>query len=134
MYPVCLELHNAVGAAEGRESGGGIRQVEDLGIAVVGLVLALEPSNERIQGDFLKTVLWRAAPGGIAAACCGAISTGMVSAGWPRELCSTLATLSTGTVCYFVLVRTCLPLTRTRFLLLVAVGALFAGAFLSKSR
>ena len=104
--------------------------ISSLMIGLPGFVLALEPSEERIRGNFLKTVLLRALPGGVAAACCAALSMAMSPIlGWPRELCSTLATLSAGFVCWLVLLRTCLPLNLTRKILLAVVIGAFAGAF-----
>ena len=104
--------------------------ISSLMIGLPGFVLALEPSEERIRGNFLKTVLLRALPGGVAAACCAALSMAMSPIlGWPRELCSTLATLSAGVVCWLVLLRTCLPLNLTRKILLAVVIGAFAGAF-----
>ena len=104
--------------------------ISSLMIGMPGFVLALEPSGERIRGDFLRTVLFRALPGGVAAACCATVAMAMTWAGWPRELCSTLATLIAGTVCYMVLVRTCLPLNKTRAALIAAVAAAFVLAIL----
>ena len=109
--------------------------ISSLMIGLPGFVLALEPSEERIRGNFLKTVLLRALPGGVAAACCAALSMAMAPVfGWPRDLCSTLATLSAGAVCWLVLLRTCLPLNMTRKILLAVVIAAFAGAFLLLGR
>ena len=104
--------------------------ISSLMIGLPGFVLALEPSGERIRGSFLRTVLVRALPGGIAAACCAAVAMAMTWAGWPRDLCSSLATLSAGTVCYIVLFRTCLPLNRIRIVLMLLVAAAFALSFL----
>ena len=104
--------------------------ISSLMIGFPGFVLALEPSGERIQGDFLRTVLFRALPGGIAAACCAAVAMAMTWNEWPRDLCSSLATLVAGTVCFIVLLRTCLPLNRIRIALLAAVYVAFALAFL----
>ena len=105
--------------------------ISSLMIGIPGFFLALEPSVERIRGSFLKTVLFRALPGGIAAACCAAIAMAMRPlAGWPPELCSTLATLAAGTVCWLVLLRTCLPPNRLRIALLAGSVLLFALAFL----
>ena len=105
--------------------------ISSLMIGLPGFVLALEPSEERIRGNFLKTVLLRALPGGVAAACCAAFSMALSAVfGWPKDLCSTLATLSAGALCWLVLLRTCLPLNMTRRILLAAVAAAFAGAFL----
>ena len=81
--------------------------ISSLMIGLPGFVLALEPSGERIRGRFLRNVLLRALPGGIAAACCAAVAMAMSWFGWPVELCSTLATLAAGTVCWMVLCRTC---------------------------
>ena len=83
--------------------------ISSLMIGMPGFVLALEPSSERIQGSFLRTVLYRALPGGISAAVCASVAMYMSRTGWPLDLCSTLAVLSAGTVCWFVLLRTCLP-------------------------
>lgn len=104
--------------------------VSSLMIGFPGFVLALEPSGERIRGSFLRTVLFRALPGGIAAACCATVAMAMTWAGWPRELCSTLATLSAGTVCWMVLLRTCRPFNTIRRILLAVVAAAFALAYL----
>lgn len=104
--------------------------ISSLMIGFPGFVLALEPSGERIRGNFLKTVLLRALPGGLAAACCAAVAMAMVWAGWPRELCSTVATLTAGTVCWLVLLRACLPVNAVRAALLAVVAAGFALSFL----
>ena len=104
--------------------------ISSLMIGFPGFVLALEPSEERIRGRFLRTVLLRALPGGIAAACCAAIAMAMTWRGWPRDLCSTLATLTAGIICWMVLVRTCLPFNRIRIALLAVVGSAFILAYL----
>ena len=104
--------------------------ISSLMIGLPGFVLALEPSSERIQGSFLRTVLFRALPGGISAAICASAAMYMSRTGWPLDLCSTLALASAGTVCWLVLLRTCLPLNRVRLALLVIVAAAFTLAFL----
>ena len=104
--------------------------ISSLMIGLPGFVLALEPSGERIQGSFLRTVLFRALPGGVAAACCASVAMMMTWNGWPRDLCSTLATLVAGAVCFMVLFRTCLPLNRIRILLLAVVSVAFLLAFM----
>ena len=108
--------------------------ISSLMIGFPGFVLALEPSEERIRGNFLRTVLMRALPGGVAATVCAALSMALERFGWPAELCSTLATLSAGTVCFLVLFRTCMPLNRTRYILLAVVAAGFVLAFLLLGR
>ena len=108
--------------------------ISSLMIGIPGFVLALEPSSERISGSFLRTVLLRALPGGIAAALCASIAMAMTWAGWPRDLCSTVATLAAGTVCWMVLLRTCIPFNRVRRILLAAVAAAFILAYLTLGR
>ena len=104
--------------------------ISSLMIGVPGFVLALEPSGERIRGSFLKTVLLRALPGGIAAALCASVAMAMTWAGWPRDLCSTLATMIAGTVCWLVLLRTCIPFNRIRGLLVAVMAAAFVLVYL----
>ncbi len=100
--------------------------ISSLTVGIPGFFLALEPSEERVKGSFLKTVLYRALPGGIAVALCAVLS--MIIA--KPEMQSTLATLAAGVVGFVVLLRTCLPLNNRRIILLVAVAAAFAGAVL----
>ena len=104
--------------------------ISSLMIGFPGFVLALEPSGERISGGFLHTILVRALPGGIAAAVCAAVAMSMTWGGWPRELCSTLATISAGAVCWMVLIRTCIPFNRIRGLLVGTVMTAFVLACL----
>ena len=105
--------------------------VSTLMIGVPGFFLALEPSRERIRGRFLRTVLFRSMPGGIAAAICCAVSVSMHAlAGWTPEVCNTLAVLSAGGVLWLVLLRTCLPLNPLRLALLLAMGVVFILAVL----
>ena len=108
--------------------------ISSLMIGLPGFVLALEPSSERIRGSFLRTVLFRALPGGISAAVCASVAMYMSRNGWPIDMCSTLAVLSAGTVCWFVLLRTCIPFNRIRLALLITVAAAFGLSFLVLDR
>ena len=107
--------------------------ISGLMIGFPGFVLALEPSEERIRGEFLRTVLLRALPGGAAVALCATLA--MLMSGWfgfSREECETIATLVAGIICYAVLIRTCIPVNRLRagMLALVAIGFVLAYLFL----
>ena len=94
--------------------------VSCLTVGLPSFLLAFEPSDERIRGDFLKTVLTRAIPGGLAVALCAAVCMHMQgSFGLTYEQCSTVATLIAGAVGLIVLLRACLPLNKIR-------GAVFA--------
>ena len=99
--------------------------ISSLTVGIPGFFLALEPCRERIRGSFLRTVLMRALPGGTAVTLCAALSMNLVSFGWSRELCSTVATIIAWFVGFLVLLRTCLPLNRNRAVLLAAMAAAF---------
>ena len=97
--------------------------VSGLTVGIPGFFLALEPSEERIRGNFLRTVLMRALPGGVAVALCALAAMSLTWFGWPESLCSTLSTMLAGAVGFVVLTRTCLPLNLHRGVL---VGVLIA--------
>ena len=106
--------------------------VSVLTVGVPSFFLALEPSNERITGNFLRTVLQRAIPGGLAVSVCATIAMLFVNAGWDVNLCKTIATLIAGAVGLLVLLRACLPLNRNRALIcsLMLIGFLLAAIIL----
>ncbi len=99
--------------------------ISSLTVGIPGFFLALEPCRERIRGRFLRTVLMRALPGGVAVSLCAAAAMILVRFGWSREICSTVATLSAWFVGFLVLLRTCQPLNRNRAILLAGVAAAF---------
>ncbi len=100
--------------------------ISSLTVGIPGFFLALEPCRERIHGNFLRTVLFRALPGGAAVTLCAALAMNLTHFGWVREECSTIATIVAWFVGFLVLLRTCLPLNRNRTVLLAAVAAAFA--------
>ena len=104
--------------------------VSSLTVGIPGFFLALEPCHERVRGNFLRTVLMRALPGGVAVTLCAALAMIMAQFGWSREMCSTVATMVAWFVGFLVLLRTCLPLNRNRAILLGAMAAAFAGVVL----
>lgn len=106
--------------------------VSTLTVGVPSFFLALEPSNERISGSFLKTVLTRAIPGGLAVAVSATVSMLMVNAGWNVDVCKTVATYIAGVVGLTVLFRACLPLNRNRSMIVgvMTVAFVLASMFL----
>ena len=108
--------------------------VSSLMVGIPGFFLALEPNDERVKGDFLKTILGNALPGGIAVTVCASAAMALSGMGWDRSMCSTIATILAGIVSYTVLALTCMPLNRLRTALLAAMGAAFvlACVFLKK--
>ena len=104
--------------------------ISSLTVGIPGFFLALEPCRERIRGRFLRTVLLRALPGGVAVTLCAALAMNLTHVGWEPAACSTLATLVAWFVGFLVLLRTCLPLNRNRSILLASIAALFAAVML----
>ncbi len=104
--------------------------ISSLTVGIPGFFLALEPCNERIRGKFLRTVLFRALPGGVAVTLCAALAMNLVHIGWTSDECSTVATIVAWFVGWLVLLRTCLPLNRNRAVLLAAMAGVFVGAVL----
>lgn len=104
--------------------------ISTLTVGIPSFFLALEPNNERITGNFLKTVLQRAIPGGAAVAVCASVSMLFIRAGWPVALCKTLATYVAGAVGLMVLLRSCLPLNRNRTVIVSVMSAAFVLAAL----
>lgn len=104
--------------------------VGSLTIGIPSFFLALEPNNTRAQGSFLRTVLLRAVPGAAAVTICAIASMVCRSFGWSEAACSTLATLSAGTVGILMLLNVCRPLTKLRALLVAAMTVGFVGAVL----
>ena len=94
-------------------------------VGVPGFFLALEPSRERIRGHFLKNVIRRALPGGVAVAVCASMAMGLTAVGWNRDICSTIATLLAGWISFAVLARTCWPLNWLRAAVLAGSATCF---------
>ncbi len=99
-------------------------------VGMPSFFLALEPCDERVKGDFLRKVLLRALPGGLAVALCACLSMQLGAFGLEKEIFPTIATLCAATVSYIVLVRVSIPLSRLRMVVLAAVPVLFAAAVL----
>lgn len=104
--------------------------ISTLTVGIPSFFLALEPNNERITGNFLRTVLQRALPGGAAVALCAAVAMLFIRAGWPLELCKTLSTYVAGAVGLLVLLRSCLPLNRNRAVIVSVMACAFVLAAL----
>ena len=100
-------------------------------VGIPGFFLALEPSSERISGDFLITVLRRALPGGAAVAICAGAVMALTSRGWDTGVCRTIVTYVTGVICLEVLFLACRPFSRNRIFTAAGAGVLFAFAALN---
>ena len=101
--------------------------VSALTIGAPSFFLALEPNSERVRGNFLKTVLLRALPGGLAVTIAAAVSS-MLGAFWPKEVCSTVATLAAGITGLLMLLNVCLPFTKLRAIVFGTMCVLFTAA------
>ena len=94
-------------------------------VGVPGFFLALESSRERIQGDFLRTVLSRALPGGSAVALSATLAMMLTRSGWSAETCSTLATGIAGIIGILALTRISWPLNCPRSCILTGAAISF---------
>lgn len=105
--------------------------ISSLMIGFPSFVLALEPSSERITGDFLKKVLLRAIPGAVSVTVCATLA--MLCAGlfgWAESACATIAVIVSGFACLVVLLNTCSPFNRLRLVLSVGMAICFITAVL----
>ena len=111
--------------------------VSGLTVGIPGFFLSLEPSRERIKGDFLRNVILRALPGGTAIAVGALLAMHLTAYGFSESMCSTVATWMAGLICALVLWRTCIPLNPRRgavaaasTIAFVVTAALFGRVFL----
>lgn len=101
--------------------------VSTLTIGIPAFFLALEPNGDPIRGQFLATVLSRAVPGALAVVASAALAMSLQLLGFPLAACSTLATYAAGFVGFVVLVKTALPLTMRRRLLIGTLALAYVG-------
>ena len=101
-----------------------------LTIGCPSFFLALEPSQERARGSFLRRVLLRAAPAACAVSCCAIAAMVTNRHGVPYDHASTLAALAAGSLGLLNLILSCRPFTKLRALLCGLMGLAFVGAVL----
>ena len=106
--------------------------VSMLTVGAPSFFLALEPSNERASGHFLKRVLLRAAPGAAGVVICALSAMIADYFGTPDEIASTMAVLSAGVIGLGNLILNCRPFSKLRIAVcvLMSVGFVCAVAFL----
>lgn len=103
--------------------------LSSLTIGIPGFFLAMEANRERVKGDFLRSVLRRAAPGGIGIAVSAALASALSVFGLSMADCSTVAVIAAGIIGLTELAMVCLPFTWLRALVLAGMsGALFCAA------
>ncbi len=101
--------------------------ISSLTIGFPSFVLALQPNRERVKGSFLKNVLLRAVPGGLAVTfVCLAVMLAAGPLGMGGEQVSTICTLAAGFAGLFVLALTSLPFDALRAALVAAMAAAMA--------
>lgn len=100
--------------------------VSSLCIGIPSFVLAMEPNEDRVKGNFLKNVMFRALPGGITNI---VLVIGVIlfylAFKLPTEDMSTICAILLGIVGLAVLHFTCLPYNRVRKILMVSMTVLF---------
>lgn len=108
--------------------------ISALSIGTPSFFLALEPSAERASGHFLKRILLRAVPGGLAVVCCAIASMILSHCGTGHTVAATMAAVAAGWIGLANLALTCRPFTRLRVAVCIAmvIGYVGALAFLPK--
>ncbi len=100
--------------------------VSNLCIGIPSFVLAMEPNEDRVKGKFLKNVMFKALPGGIANII---LVIGVIlfylAFKLPTEDMSTICAILLGIVGLAVLHFTCLPYNQVRKILMVSMTVLF---------
>ena len=106
--------------------------VSALTVGIPSFFLALEPSNERAAGHFLKRILLKATPGAAGVVCCALSAMVANYFGTPDAVASTMAVLSAGVIGLGNLILTCRPFSKLRIAVCTAMSAGFvcAAAFL----
>lgn len=102
--------------------------ISTLTIGIPGFFLALEPNQERVKGNFLRSVLTMAAPGGIAVAVCAALASSLYYIGLKATDCTTIAVLVAGMIGLVQLYSISRPLNRLRAFVFGGVSLGFATA------
>ncbi len=101
--------------------------ISALTIGIPSFFLALEPSNERAAGHFLKRVLLHAAPGALGVVICALSAMIANYYGTPQSVASTMAVISAGVIGLGNLILTCRPFSKLRVAVCAAMSAAFAG-------
>ena len=102
--------------------------VSALTVGLPSFFLALEPSNERAQGHFLKRILLKAAPGATGVVVCALSAMIAHHFGTPEAVASTMAVLSAGVIGLGNLILTCRPFSKLRIAVCAAMCVLFAAS------
>ena len=102
--------------------------ISALTVGIPSFFLALEPSQERAKGHFLKRILLKASPAALAVVCCALAAMITNHFGTPDTVASTMAVLSAGVIGLCNLVLTCLPFSRLRAAVCAAMAVGFVGA------
>ncbi len=104
--------------------------ISSITVGIPTFFLALEPNNERVKGNFLETVLLKAAPGAAGVTLCVTVSMIMAHLGHSEAVISTMATLSAAAIGLIALSRVCLPFSVLRGVLLAAMCLALVGTVL----
>ncbi len=97
--------------------------LSSLTIGIPAFFLALEPNKERVEGDFLSTVIKTAAPGGVGVAVSGILASALTIFGLSWQDCSTVAVLAAAVIGLTELGMVSWPLTWLRAAVLAMMTA-----------
>lgn len=100
--------------------------VSALTIGAPSFLLALEPNHNLVKGSFLRNVMHKAAPGGVAAALgIGLIMVSRAVFDFSAESVSTMATLLMGAAFFGSLCSVCMPFDKLRGVMFVVLASVF---------
>ncbi len=102
-------------------SPNGTMLIELFVIGIASVLLALEPNNNRIEGSFIKSVLLRSIPYGFGLLLPLLVLISVYPAGAVRDALAVFAMTGAG---YVNLCMLCIPYTKWRAAVVVAIGAL----------
>ncbi len=131
IFSFILSLITIIVAADYPLTPAQISLVSYFFIGLPSFVLALEPNRERVNGRFLRNVMFKAFPAALSAAFIVGWSMLFAVAFKPvltMELSSTIAIFLYSFVAYLMLIRVCRPLNLIHKILVTACGLIYLAA------
>lgn len=105
--------------------------VSALTIGLPGFVLSLAPNTERVHGNFMKNVLYRAAPAAFTDLFCVIMVVAFRGIyNIPNNEASTMCTILLGTVGIIMLCYVCRPFNKVRIALIITMATAFLGGLI----
>lgn len=99
------------------------------GVGIPTVILQLEPSFERVKGNFLRDAMWKAVPSACTVMCCVFICLFLKTRfALSEERYSGVLMILTGFVYMYTLIRVYRPLTKLRLAVIIGMSFILIGA------